>query len=184
MATTTNLLSWEAFEQLPNDGTHFEIIEGDLIALPPPKSGHSIIAANAASLLGPLQEEGLGRVFVEAGYKLSENPATWIQPDVSFLRMERVHATDPDGYFLGAPQLAVKIVSPSETARTLNRKVDILLAAGSLAVWVVYSDERKVRVFLPDGTSRRLVPEDVLTFPEMLPGWQVPVAKLFAGLGA
>ena len=183
MATTTNLLSWEAFEQLPDDGRHLEIIEGELITLPPPKSGHSIIAANAASLLWPLQDQGLGRVFSEAGYKLSENPATWIQPDVSFLRVKRVHATDPDGYFLGAPALAVEIVSPSETARTLNRKVDILLAAGSLAVWVVYPEERRVRVFLPDGTSHRLGPEDLLTFPDLLPGFGVPVAKLFEGLG-
>lgn len=184
MATTTNLLSWGAFEQLPDDGMHLEILEGELITLPPPKSGHSIIAANAAALLWPLQDQGLGRVFGEAGYKLSENPATWIQPDVSFLKMGRVHATDPDGYFLGAPELAVEIVSPSETARTLNRKVDTLLASGSLAVWVVYADERKVRVFLPDGTSHRLGPDDLLTLPELLPGWEAPVAKLFVGLGA
>jgi hypothetical protein len=51
-------------------------------------------------------------VFGEAGYKLSD--ATWIQPDVSFLTAERVRATDPNGYFLGAPDLAVEIISPSE----------------------------------------------------------------------
>ena len=184
MATATNLLSWEAFEQLPDDGMHLEVIEGELITLPPPKSGHSIIAANAATLLMPLQDQGLGRVFSEAGYKLSEDPATWIQPDVSFLGMERVAATDPDGYFLGAPELAIEMVSPSETARTLNRKVDALLAAGSLAVWVVYPDERKVRVFLSDGTSYRLDPEDVLSLAGFLPGWEVPVAKLFESIGA
>lgn len=184
MATTTNLLSWEAFEQLPDDGMHLEVIEGELIAFPPPKSGHSIIAANATTLLRLLEDQDLGRVFTEAGYKLSENPATWIRPDVSFLKMERVNATDPDGYFLGAPELAIEIVSPSETARTLNRKVDALLAAGSLAVRVVYPDEHKVRVFLPDGTSHRLGPEDVLSLDELLPGWEVPVAKLFESMGA
>ena len=70
----------------------------------------------------------LGRLMEQkAGYKLSEDPATWIQPDVSFLKMERVRATKPNDHFLGAPELAVEVVSPSETAETLNRKIDLLL---------------------------------------------------------
>ena len=180
MAATTNLLSWEAFEQLPDDDwTHYEILEGELISLPPPKSGHSKIATNAYEALRPLAERGLGRVYVEAGYKLSENPPTWIQPDVSFLRASRVQATGPDGYFLGAPELAVEIVSPSESARTLNRKVKALLAAGGGAVWVIYPEDLQVRVYLPDGTSFSRGIGDTLSAPDLLPDWQIPVAKLF-----
>jgi Uma2 family endonuclease len=177
MATTTNLLTWKEFEQLPDE--HLEILEGELITLPPPKSGHSLIAANTFLLLHPLQANGLGRVYQEAGYKLSEDPASWIQPDVSFLKMERVRATKPNDYFLGAPELAVEVVSPSETAQTLNRKIDLLLAGGSCAVWVIYPADHEVRVFLPDGTSFRRGLGDVLTIPELLPGWELPVAKLF-----
>jgi Uma2 family endonuclease len=179
MATTTSVMNWEAFEQLPDDGTHYEILEGELIALPPPKSGHSNVASNAFQGLLPLEEHGLGRVYAEAGYKLSENPATWIQPDVSFLSKDRIQATAPDGYFLGAPELAVEIVSPSESARDLERKVDALLAAGGKAVWVVYPASRKVRVFLGDGTSFSRTIHDTLSAPELLPGWELPVAKLF-----
>ena len=179
MAATTNLLSWEAFEQLPDDWAHYEIIEGELIRLPPPTAGQSIAASNALRALLPLEERGLGRVYAEAGYKLSEDPATWIQPDVPFLRKERIQATAPDGYFLGAPELAIEIVSPSESARDLERKVDALLAAGGQAVWVVYPASRKVRVFLGDGTSFSRGIHDKLSAPELLPGWELPVAKLF-----
>jgi Uma2 family endonuclease len=177
MATTTNLLTWKEFEQLPDE--HLEILEGELITLPPPKSGHSLIAENTAELLRPLKANGAGRILCEAGYKLSEDPATWIQPDVSFLKMERVRATKPGDYFLGAPELAVEVVSPSETAQTLNHKITLLLAGGSLAVWVLYPVNREVRVFLPDGTSFRRGLGDVLTIHELLPGWELPVAKLF-----
>ena len=177
MATTTHLLTWKEFEQLPDE--HLEILEGELITLPPPKSGHSMVAANASLLLQPLQESGLGRVYQTAGYKLSEDPATWIQPDVSFLKMERVLATKPNAYFVGAPELAVEIVSPSETAETLYRKIELLLAGGSLAVWVIYPKNREVHVFLADGTSFRRGLNDVLTIPELLPGWELPVARLF-----
>jgi Uma2 family endonuclease len=150
-----------------------------LITLPPPKSKHSLVAENVAELLRALKVKGLGRVLCEAGYKLSEAPPSWIQPDVSFLKMERVRALEPDGYFLGAPELAVEIVSPSETPATLHRKVDLLLAAGSLAVWVIYLETRKIHVFLPDGTSFHRGINDVLTLHELLPDWELPVAKIF-----
>lgn len=179
MATTTHLLTWEEFERLPDE--HIEIIEGELIIVPPPKSGHSVVADNAAELLRPLKANGAGRILCEAGYKLSEDPATWIQPDVSFLKMERIRATKPNNHFLGAPELAVEVVSP-ETAETLNRKIDLLLAGGSLAVWVLYPAHREVRVFLPDGTSFRRGLNDMLTMSELLPGWELPVASLFEGL--
>src|SRR6266849_4087856 len=128
MATTTNLLSWDAFEQLPDDGMHREIIQGELITLPPPKSRHSLVATNILKALLPVEQRAGGRVLPEAGYKLSEDPATWIQPDVSFLREDRVRATAPDGYFIGATELAIEVVSPSESARDLERKVEALLA--------------------------------------------------------
>src|ERR1035438_1307282 len=100
MATTTHLMTWKEFEQLPDE--HLEILEGELITLPPPKSGHSTVAADTLQWLQPLKANGLGRVYHGAGYKLSENPATLIQPDVSFVKMERVRATKPNDYFLGA----------------------------------------------------------------------------------
>jgi Uma2 family endonuclease len=175
MATTTNLLSWEAFEQLPDDGMHHEIIEGAPITLPPPKSRHSNIASNTFKTLLWLEERRLGRVYAETGYKLSENPATWIQPDVSFLRNERVRATLPDGYFEGAPDLAIEVISPSESAPDVDRKVELMLAAGSQAVWVVYPRTSKVRVHLPDGTSYSRGVNDQLEFL----GRSIPVASLF-----
>jgi Uma2 family endonuclease len=183
MATTTStpLLTWEAFERLPDgDGLHREILEGELQILPPAKSKHSKIASNLFELLFPLRQHGLGRVFLEAGYKLSEAPATWIQPDASFLRMERIHETADDGYFIGAPDLAVEVVSPSETARDLQRKVTLLLAGGSQMVWVVYPETQTVTVHLPDGTSSTRNIGDSLTAPQLLESWTLPVNALFA----
>lgn len=118
-------------------------------------------------------------MFVEAGYKLSDDPPTWIQPDVSLLRVERAQATRGDDYFVGSPELAIEIVSPWETARDLNRKIDALLDGGSLAVWVIYPEEKEVRVFVPGGTSSIRRIGETLTAPELLPGWELPVALLF-----
>ncbi|HEV1286099.1 MAG TPA: Uma2 family endonuclease [Bryobacteraceae bacterium] len=180
MATSTDQITWQAFEQLPDgDGFHREVVEGELIVLPPAKSRHARIIKAVAKALAPLEDGGPWSVFVEAGYRLSENPPTWIQPDVSVLSSERARATSGDDYFLKPPELAVEVISPSETARDLTRKVDLLLAGGSLAVWVIYPENREVRVFVPDGTSYTRRGDQMLTLPELLPGWELPVAKLF-----
>lgn len=177
-ATTTNL-SWEAFEQLPNDGMHHELIEGELITLPPPKSGHSNVAMLILQALFAIQERAGCRGFAEAGYKLSDDPPTWIQPDVSLIRKERVQATDPDGYFLGAPELAVEVLSPSESAADVDRKVELMLAHGSTAVWVAFPRAKKVQVYLADGTSFSRGINGKLSLPDLAPGWELPVATLF-----
>jgi Uma2 family endonuclease len=83
-----------------------------------------------------------GQAYFEAGYKLHENPASWVEPDVSFLRGDRLPVTKFQDYFLGAPELAVEVVSPFESASDLDRKVELRLAAGSLAVWVIYPRKR------------------------------------------
>src|SRR5277367_6674291 len=153
MATTTNLLSWEAFEQLPDDGMHHEILEGELITLPPPKFGHGDVAWRTANALRILQDRRIGRVYTEMGYKLSERPPTWIQPDVSFVHEERCLTARRDGYFIGSPELAVEVVSPSETLAGMDRKVKTLLAAGGAAVWVIDPETLSVHVFLRDGIS-------------------------------
>jgi len=51
-----------------------------------------------------------------------------------------------------------------------------MLKAGSLAVWVIYPEERTVQVYRPDGTS--YTPK-MLSAPELLAGWEAPVAILF-----
>jgi len=180
VATITGQITWQAFEQLPSgDGWHREVVEGELIVLPPAKSRHIRVAHPVANALRPLEKLGAWKVFVEAGYRLSDNPPTWIQPDVSVLSRERTSATSGDDYFLKPPELAVEVVSPSETARDLTRKIDLLLAGGSLAVWVIHPGRQEVRVFAPDGTSYARRVDESLTLPELLPGWEIPVAKLF-----
>src|SRR5258706_10040611 len=133
MATTTNLLSWQAFEQLPDDGMRHEVIEGELISLPPPKSGHARVAKRAYRALMPLEERGLGQVYVEAGYKLSENPPTWVQPDVSLITSERDRATAAAAYFTGAPELAGGVAPPSEPPPPPGREGSPARAAGAAA---------------------------------------------------
>src|SRR6266478_4584803 len=122
MATIVSApLTLGEFAQLPGDGVRHEISEGELIAVPAPKSLHSRIVSKVFNgIQAVLGESGFGEVFLEAGYLLSREPLTVRQPDVSVLSKERIETTAPDDYFEGAPELAVESVSPSHSAQDLE----------------------------------------------------------------
>ena len=59
-----------------------------------------------------------------AGYVLARNPDTVREPDVSFLSTARLGDQDLDSFLEGAPDLAVEILSPSNSARDMAAKAD------------------------------------------------------------
>jgi Uma2 family endonuclease len=75
--------------------------------------------------------------------------------------------------------LAVEVVSPSESAADVDRKVDVMLAHGSKAVWVAFPRSKKVQVYLADGTSFSRGMNGKLSLSDLVPGWELPVATLF-----
>lgn len=172
-------MTWEEFERLPDgDGFHREILQGVLQVLPPPKLLHTLIAKRILRLLDSLELVVSDKSLPELGCKLSTNPASWVEPDVAFVRASRIQSSTD--YFLGAPDLAVEVISPSESAKDVELKVGLMLAAGAQAIWVVYPETRSVHVFSPDGTSVRRGMGDKLTAPFLSTDWSVPVAALFA----
>ncbi len=79
-----------------------------------------------------------------------------------------------------APDLAVEVVSPAETAEEIREKVRDYLQAGTLLVWVIYPRAQEVVVHTPDGLARTLAVGDILSAPDVLPGFNCTVAELFA----
>ncbi len=172
MAVATKL-TWEEFEKLPDDGRHHELLEGEHIALTPPRFDHSAIADRILTIL---RRQTQRKAYVEAGYRLGSD--SWVQPDVSIPSLEQLAGPKPGGYLHGAPDLAVEVVSPSETAAILDRKVRRLLAAGESEVWVVYPETRTVHVFRRSGSQVKQAADRIAT--DVLPGWEANVADFFA----
>jgi Uma2 family endonuclease len=138
------LLSAADFLRLPpQEGKKFELDEGELVEMTLPTYQHNRVVRRVLQFLDRyLESHPAGEVFApDAGYILSQDPATLRGPDVSFLRAERARLIDPKASaFQGAPDLAIEVVSPSDSARDLQRKVTQYMAAGAHAVWIVYPD--------------------------------------------
>jgi Uma2 family endonuclease len=96
------------------------------------------------------------------------------------VRAERnPHAGIPEGFWTVAPDLAVEVVSPSETADEVREKVRDFLGAGVPLVWTIYPRTHEVIVHTPDGLARTYGEADTLVFPDTLPGFSCLVAELF-----
>lgn len=106
-------------------------------------------------------------------------------PDVAFVLWENVPPDDelpsiPDL----APDLAVEVISPSNTVREMARKRREYFRAGTRLVWQVYPDRREVEVYTSATRFRTLGLTDTLDGGALLPGFRLPLADLFAERGA
>jgi Uma2 family endonuclease len=179
--TVKQLITADELWQMGSQAEDYELVRGELIEMTPPGGIHGNSAATLRSLLFIfVKEKKLGVVLVESGYKLAANPDTVRGPDISFLATAKIpHTGLPSGYIHNAPDLAVEIVSPSDTASIIQDKVQDYLAYGVQLVWVVYPQQHLVVVYYPDGTSRTLRDADSLSGESVIPGFTCRVSDIF-----
>ena len=92
---------------------------------------------------------------------------------------DHVPPREAKGFFHGAPDLAVEVLSPSDTVEEIEAKVDEYLAAGTQLVWVVNPRRQTVSVYRKDGTTTILRREDALNGESVVPGFSLSLAELF-----
>jgi Uma2 family endonuclease len=172
-------LTLEDLEQMPDDCVHRELVNGELIELPPPELPHVKIARRIFRSLDRFYESGdTVEVFFEAGYKVTEDGRNWIQPDISVINRDEYVRQKDGKYFLGSPDIAVEVISPSERPKHIRAKRDVLFRAGCKEIWVVRPKTQTVEIWTPDGTTRVLPISDTLTSP-VLHGWSMAVSEVF-----
>lgn len=172
--------------RLPDDGCHYELVEGRLVRMPP--SGiraTSIGTIIGAALLAFTRPRRMGVVTGEqGGYRLSST--TELMPDVGFIRAERLpQPTSPDYDKIApvAPDLAVEVASPNQYRSAMRRKARLYLDAGTQLVWIVWPKRREIDVWEASNVQRQvktLCLDDTLDGGSVLPGFTYPVADIFA----
>ena len=177
MGAITTLLTFEEFEKLPDAPGKRELLDGELIELPPPKFKHAITQHRIARALEPCADSHGLVVFVELGFRLGKDRNAWLQPDVSVVRREHVAQADPEGYLEVAPLIAIEVISPGNTAEAVERKLARYFENGAAEVWIVYPKTR--RIWRYDSLQTHVViGHGVFTSP-LLPGFEMDLAELF-----
>ena len=151
MSTHTGLVTVAEYLKLPppKEG-HYELHHGEVMLVPPPKWGHQKIQDRIQMLLKRLAGEK-GEVRMEMAFQPTPEHQMWLA-DVGFVRAERATAVGEDEYLMGAPDLVVEVLSPSNTASEINEKMAICLDNGCSSFWVVDPKQEKVSVTEGDVT--------------------------------
>jgi Uma2 family endonuclease len=179
---TTSLLTSEQYLTLPEEydenGNRIkdELIGGEIVRTPPPSSRHDRIKNQINRLLILFLHANLHLSLdslVEIAAEVSTHDA--LVPDVSLIQRNRL--TEDSPIQRGAPDMAIEVVSPRDTAAHLKRKVDAYLQGGSKAVWVVFPDSRSVMVHTSRLCAR--VESQPANRGPLLPGFSTPVSTFF-----
>ena len=182
MSTQKTLLTAEEFFRLYShkDG-RYELVDGEVVEMAPANEQHGAVALNiGGAFLSYSRRYGVGRASVETGYVLRRAPDMVRGPDVAFVVAGKDEWESlSDRFSSDAPDIAVEVVSPSNTAAQVERKAEEYLAAGSQRVWVAYSSTRSVAVHRADGATIAYTGDDTITDEELLPGFSLPLADIF-----
>jgi Uma2 family endonuclease len=163
-------------------GVRFELVDEELLEVPGATALRTAMMFLFAKLLDAhVSSRHLGRVFPDGlTYVLKRDPDTTSVPDVSFVAASRIPDEGiPDRFWSGGPDLAVVIVSSSDSARDVRRKVRDYIDNGTSLVWVVWPQTREVSVYTPDEPVRELNADDDLDGGDVLPGFRLRVGDLF-----
>ena len=172
----------EALWKRPDDGYRYELVKGKLRKMPPAGFEHGTRAMDIGWRLAQyVSENRLGRVLAaETGFRISQNPDTVRAPDVAFVRQASIDRQGMQtGYWDGAPDLAVEIISPNDTYTEVAEKVDEWLRAGCAMVWVVNPRREIVEVYRSAGGFAALGGDDVLEGGDVIAGFRCRVGDLF-----
>lgn len=166
---------------LPNDGNKHEVIKRALI-VSPAGIEHEDIGVRLILTLGAfVKAHKLGIVVgSSAGFWMKNRD--FLSPDVSFIAKERLqgYKRPPKKFFDGAPDLAIEVLSPSDTIEALHDKIVDYFDNGSKVVWVINPEERIALVYHSSQPDQLLRAEDKLSGEDVVPGFSLPVHELFA----
>ena len=182
MSTDLQLMTADELLALPRDGFRSELVNGELKKMSPAGHNHGRLTMRLALPLGLyVQKRSLGEVYAaETGFRLSSNPDTVRAPDIAFVRQDRVNAVGTGkGYWPGAPDLAVEVLSPSDTVGEVEEKVSEWLTAGTIEVWVISPKLHTVTVYRSPHDVSVLTANDMLEGGDVLPGFQIEVKAIF-----
>jgi len=174
----------EDLERLTDEDGRYELVEGELVEMPPPPGGPHGSASGRlhAWASAYILASDLGEVFsAETGFFIAEDPDTVLAPDWAFISNDRMPDAIPEGYLRIVPDIVLETWSPSDRLKDVQAKIARWLDAGVRIVWQIDPRAQVVVVHRAGAEPRALGLDDELTGEEVLPGFSVPVRRLFRG---
>ena len=177
-------LTDQEFMSLPQNGNLYEYVDGELIVVANSGVEHGYLALTLGYFLtGFVRTHKLG-VTCDSSTAFKMKTGNKRSPDLAFIAKERLQGLKrlPKGFFDGAPDLAVEIISPNNTFEEIHNKLVEYFENGTRLVWVILPDEECVLVYRKPKPSKLLQLEDNLDGEDVIPNFSLPLLELFQEL--
>lgn len=181
-ATTTAEQLLRISSEANAKGQRCELVAGEVRFMSPGGWLHGDVIGALHSELGAfIRKNSLGKVFgAETGFVLERDPDTVRAPDIAFVATENIPENLPtQGYWPGAPDFAVEVVSLNDRAGEIDEKIQAWLAAGVKAVWVVDPELQTVTAYRSTTDVAVYTRRDTISSIELLSGFSLNVADIF-----
>lgn len=174
----TALTSWEEFLFLSDagNGSHYELHDGEVVIVPPPRPIHVYIQSLLVQWLTDAAP-GQGRAAQEFPYRPAKNLQFWYA-DVAYVPHADWLAMRANEYPVYAPLLVIEVLSPSNKPETVHRQRVAAFSGGTREFWIVNPDNQTIEVSAPGSATRIFGMGDTLPL-SVIPGALFPVDVLF-----
>jgi Uma2 family endonuclease len=184
MTIQTRKITVEEFWAMPeNPGHRYELVDGELVDIDGAPT-HRKVTLSVGRLLGDHVEETDLPLDVGVSTGFQMDPQTLRFPDVHVTSWDRMAQSDEEagGWPRFAPDVAIEVVSSSNTTVELARMASEYFANGTRVMWIADSEPRTVTVRRPGDVDQVLEVGDTLSGELEIPGFRCAVADIFAVL--
>ncbi len=164
-------------EFLESDLKGYEYVNGELVYMSPKTLELGCICSNVAFFLGEyVRNNRIGRIYLPyTAYRIGESG---LIPDISYISTDRL-PDDKSKPSYNAPNLAVEVLSPTDTIFEIEEKNFAYLEAGTQLVWVLKPLSKTVTVYRSETDITTLTRNDTLSGEVVIEGFTCRVAELF-----
>lgn len=157
-----------------------ELVDGNIIVMGPSDYTSDEIGSRLIIFLGGwVVAHKLGRVTgAAAGFRLPNKTTDLRAPDVCFVSAERLKRS-PRAFVEMVPDLMVEIKSKTDRIKPIQEKIELFLKLGTEVGILIDPDKETVTIYRQIGQPTVLTNNDILTIPELFPGWELPVSELW-----
>jgi Uma2 family endonuclease len=172
-------MTLDEFFKLHGHESNVELVRGQVVRYPMAGAKHGVINGNAGAIIRDfVRSQKIGRVMTnDTLIRITADTARGA--DVCFLSYAKLSTGVPDGILEVPPELVVEVKSPSDLWTDLLGKVIDYLRAGVAVVLVIDPKTESASVFRPGERQDVFEKDQTLTIPDVLPGFEVPVARFF-----
>jgi Uma2 family endonuclease len=173
--------TYQDYLSIPEDTSRrHEIVGGELFVTPSPRFRHQQVVGNVFRILANLAaQHGLGEVAT-GPVTVHLHDEGVVEPDVIFVRADRLAIVDPEGAVHGPPDLVVEVLSPSNRNYDRGAKRKQYMEWGVAELWIADADARTVEVWRPEAEEPELV-RDALEWSVEGQRFDVPLEEVFRG---